>query len=176
MLAAAIWVTISMTVAAAARPRRCRCPTSSGMTQADAVAKLREAGFERRRADDPRGGRRRPDRPGHRPESQRRTVRPTTDKIRLTVGVAQALVKVPNVIGMSQAQADADAASGAKLEPVFVQKDSAATDKGLAFEQDKQSGSDVEPGTTVTVSIGKGVKIVAGPGPGSASSVSRSMW
>ncbi len=155
VLAAAIWVTISLT----SRPPQAKevpVPDLVGMAQSDAVSAARDAGFEidpqivpvevgadqinKVQEQNPSG----------------RTVRPTTDKIRLTVGVAQSLVKVPNVNGLDQANAD-QTLKQSNLVGVFVPTESAATSKGLVFEQDQPAGADVAPGSTVTVKIGTGV-------------------
>jgi beta-lactam-binding protein with PASTA domain/predicted Ser/Thr protein kinase len=161
VLAGAIWVAVSLT----ARPVQAKevpVPTLTDMTQAEAVTAARDAGFEIdpqityvEVAED-RVGKVQDQNPSG------RTVRPTTDKIRLTVGAPQSLVKVPNVRGLDQAGADA-ALRQSGLVGVFVPAESAATDKGLAFEQDKVAGSDVQPQTTVTVKIGTGVPMATVP-------------
>jgi beta-lactam-binding protein with PASTA domain/predicted Ser/Thr protein kinase len=155
VLGAALWVAISLT----SRPPQAKevpVPALTGMTQAEAAEAARDAGFEIdpqvtyvEVAEDQVGKVQDQNPSG-------RTVRPTTDKIRLTVGAPQSLVKVPNVRGMDQATADATLKDN-NLVGVFQQEESAATDKGLAFEQDKAAGSDVQPQSTVTVKIGLGV-------------------
>ncbi len=163
VLAAAIWVTISVT----ARPTptaEVPVPGVVNMTLQDATAKLQEAQF----AVDPETiSVEVPDEQVGIVQAQNpsaRTIRPITDKIKLTVGVAQSLVKVPNVQKMSRADAERTLRD-AKLVPVFVNEPSAATDKDLAFKQDKAFGTDVKPGTTITVTIGTGVKKIAVPAP-----------
>ncbi|MEO5833974.1 MAG: Stk1 family PASTA domain-containing Ser/Thr kinase [Nakamurella sp.] len=161
VLAAAIWVTISLT----SRPEQTKevpVPALTGMTQSEATIAARNAGFE----IDPQTvpvevaadqvGKVQEQNPSP------RTVVPTTDKIRLTMGVAQSLVKVPNIRGLDQGNADATLKQN-NLIGVFVPTESAATDKGLAFEQDVAAGSDVQPGTTVTVKIGTGVPMSTVP-------------
>ncbi len=161
VLGAAIWVAVSLT----SRPPQAKevpVPALIGLSQAEAVTAARDAGFE----IDPQitpvevtqdlVGKVQDQNPSG------RTVRPTTDKIRLTVGVPQSLVKVPNVRGLDQAGADA-ALKAESLVGVFQQAESAATDKGLAFEQDKAAGTDVQPDSTVTVKIGTGVPMAAVP-------------
>ena len=161
VLGAAIWLAVSLT----SRPEQAKevpVPVLTGMTQAEAVNAARDAGFEIDPQITPvevatdQVGKVQDQNPSG------RTVRPTTDKIRLTVGVPQSLVKVPNVRGMDQATADA-ALKTAGLVGVFEQAESAATDKGLAFEQDKAAGTDVQPQSTVTVKIGTGVPMAQVP-------------
>ena len=161
VLGAAIWVTINITKQpdkAAELP----VPNVVGLTYDDAVAKLRESGFSAdpttvsaEVADDQIG----------KVQSQNpsaATIRPTTDLVKLTVGVSQSLVKVPNVIGKSQADAQ-QILTDAKLNPVFTTATSAATDKDRAFQQDPPDGTDVKPGTTVNVVIGTGVAVIPVP-------------
>ena len=163
VLAAATWVTISITK----QPDQVAelpVPNVVGLTYDDAVAKLRESGFaadpttlSAEVADDQIG----------KVQSQNpsaATIRPTTDLVKLTVGVSQSLVKVPNVIGKTQPEAQQILAD-AKLTPVFTTDVSAATDKDRAFKQDPADGTDVKPGTTVNVVIGTGVQMIAVPDP-----------
>jgi serine/threonine-protein kinase len=161
VLAGAIWVTINIT-SRSATVAELPVPNVVGMKQADAVARLREVGFE---ADsNPAYVEVSDDQVGlvqqQNPSSP--TVRPTTDKVKLTIGVAAALVKVPNLSKLSQADADAILRSF-KLVPVFVTAPSAATEEGQVVSQDKAFNTDVPPNTTVTVTIGTGVKKIAVP-------------
>ncbi len=163
VLAAAIWVTISLTTRPSA-VKEVPVPDVTGMTQAEAVQSLRESGFEAETpvatvevADDQVG----------RVQEQNpsgKTLRPTTDKVKITVGIKQALVQVPNLRGMSQADAQTSL-TNAKLQAVFIQAPSSAPEKGQAIAQDKAAGTDVPPQTVVTVTISSGVKMIVVPDP-----------
>ena len=162
VLAAAIWVTVSIT----RQPDKAQelpVPDVVSLTYDEAVAKLRETGFTADSAtvsvevaDSTQVGKVQAQNPSA------ATIRPTTEKVKLTLGVSQALVKVPNVIGKSQADADT-AIKALKLTPVFTTETSAATDKDKAFRQDPVDGTDVKPGSTVNVVIGTGVKLIPMP-------------
>jgi eukaryotic-like serine/threonine-protein kinase len=161
LIAAMVWVTVSV-IRQPERAQELPVPDVVSLSYDEAVAKLREAGFSADattvpvEVDDAQVGKVQAQNPSA------RTIRPTTDKVKLSLGVRFALVKVPNVLGMSQEAAD-KALKDAKLVPTFVQEVSAATDKDRAFSQTPAQGSDQKPGSTVTVKIGLGVKLITPP-------------
>lgn len=162
VLAAAIWVTVSVASQKPVTPEQ-PVPSVVGMTRVDAEAKIKEAGFnidptilaievvddaqvDKVQEQNPSAG----------------TVRPTSELVKLTIGKPRSFVTVPNVIGQSPDDAK-KSIEDAGLVYAGVEDFGDEGYKGRAQKQDPPNGGDVAPGTTVTVTIGKGREQIVVP-------------
>ncbi len=149
--------TTSTEPTAPAEPTTAKVPNVVGMSEKDAEAALEDAGFVALATsvttnDTPEG-----DVVAQVPEADKEL----TLGSQVAIEVAQAKepeppskVKVPNVVGMTQANAQS-ALVKAGLAPSFVNQANAAP-KGQAFEQQPASGESVDPDTVVLVAISTG--------------------
>lgn len=83
-------------------------------------------------------------------------------KIELVVSLGQKIVKVPKVIGMEEAKAQ-EILENEDLDVVVVEEFNKKVEAGFVISQDVEAEKEIEAGSTVTITVSKGIEEVAVP-------------
>lgn len=160
LIAGAIWLTLRV-ISAPPPAALVAVPDLSGMTLEEATAQLRESRLtlgtvtptESSDADKDKVV-------NQRPSSQTQVAQDSA--VNLEIGKGVSLVTVPNVVSYTPEEAK-KALNEANLQYEEVPQSSSDADKGKALAQDPAAQTQVQPGSTVKVTVGTGLQVVQVP-------------
>ncbi len=136
-------------------------PDFSGMTQADAIKAIRDAGFELDTIQ-PEYNKDVPEGQVFKQDPVPGANVPAGSLVTLYISKGTQLVKVPDVVGKKQGDAKGELEkAGFAVKVVDESSDTVAT--GLVIRQTPDGGVSVEAGTQITIAISTGPKLVAVP-------------
>ena len=160
LLAGAIWLTLRVTNAPD-QVAQVNVPTLSGLTEAQALDKLKESNLapgERENVESP-------DSDKGKVVDQNPSEGTLVDegtKVNIQVGLGVTKVQVPVLSAMTEQQAsDALAKAGLKMKKTTESSEEAYRDR--VTKQDPAEGAEIKPGSTVTVTFGTGPEMVKIP-------------
>jgi serine/threonine-protein kinase len=160
LLAGAIWLTLGV-VSAPPPAALVAVPDLSGMSQEEATAKLRDTRLTLGTVTTIESKDELKDRiVNQRPSS--RTQVTQNSAVNLEIGLGLSMATVPDLVGLTSEDARR-ALDDANLEYKEVSAPSLDPDKGKAIQQDPAPQAQATPNSTVTVTIGSGMTIVAVP-------------
>src|SRR6478736_2172569 len=160
LIAGAIWLTLRV-ISAPPPPALVAVPDLSGMTLEEATAKLRYSRLTLGTVTPTESTDANKDKVvNQRPSSQTQVAQDSA--VNLEIGKGVSLVAVPNVVSYTPEEAK-KALNEANLQYEEVPQSSSDADKGKALAQDPAAQTQVQPGSTVKVTVGTGLQVVQVP-------------
>src|SRR6476661_4955142 len=160
LIAGAIWLTLRV-ISAPPPAALVAVPDLSGMTLEEATAKLRDSRLTLGTVNPTESSDADKDKVvNQRPSSQTQVAQDSAVNVEIGKGVS--LITVPNVVSYTPEEAK-KALNEVNLQYEEVPQSSSDADKGKALSQDPAAQTQVQPGSTVKVTVGTGLQTVQVP-------------